>query len=114
MIIWRMEHKDTGLGPYQGLGNERIWEMWREHGGVETHPTPMGEPGMRAWQGKSAWDGVYRYACTTRMQLFEWFKGYLLDLWGAGYRPRAYIVPDGMAFIGTRQVTYLHSAATRL
>ena len=114
MIVWRMEHKETGIGPYQGSADHCIGRMWSDHTDRENHPTPSDEIGMRAWQGSGAWAGEFYYGCATRAQLFEWFKGYLLGLWAAGYRPRAYTVPDDRVFTGRRQVTYLRSAATRL
>lgn len=115
MIVWRFEHKDTGLGPYNSKcdADEIAW-MRRSHNG-DDHPTRYEEPGMSYWESKlpGGHHSCY-YGCSTRAQLLTWFKNYLLDLWANGYRIRQYNVPDDKAFVRPKQISFLRSAATRL
>jgi hypothetical protein len=86
MQICRIEHKQTGVGPYQHIwpeaedqGPEGFERVGWDNGLADPYdsyrcPSPMGEKAL-VRQYIKAHDGKWRFAFRDLDQMFEWFPG---------------------------------------
>lgn len=78
MLIYRIEHKESGKGPYTSYGwNNKpvvVNQMFRHHNrDLDNKPC--------AWQDIDGWNSSVMFcACESLEQLEEWFDGYFDDM----------------------------------
>ena len=112
MILRRVQHKETGHGPYRHWPNEEqpspIYKMIQCHNGDRKHhPCPYN-------------DGITEYAdnmhCAfvSEADLREWFKGHLRDLADHGFVMAIVSVPYDNIRFGRIQAVYRDEVATVL
>lgn len=108
MLIYRIEHRETGWGPYQednpankpmSLVKALILNLDAHHHDLE-HPI-FKKPGYRS--------GFLR-KCHAR----EWFKDFWTQLGAADYVIRVYAVVKHKRCPLTQQILFEHATATRL
>lgn len=106
MIIYRIEHKRTGKGPYRH-GRQRVspYNIYgdpyledRLNRGVNKHPTPR-EEGL----GRTDHDLC---GFTSVRQLDAWFEDTIWAIFDLGYRVSIYSVPRGHTKRGRKQCLF--------
>lgn len=110
-LIYRVECKNSGLGPYQ---SSRIpLKSWstRQHG-EGTTATPGYDPEIREYGEKQGWfDNGYIghlfFAFESTESLYDWFTDKELSkLMAAGFIVKKYEVPEEFLVTGTYQVIF--------
>lgn len=106
-IIYRIEHKEDGLGPYRteyehtGIADA--------HMGCDDHPTP-------AMESYSYWCGVHEehsFGCSSREKLDRWFKDFKEVLHEEGFVIRVFEAPTETVHVSPsgKQVYFTKSEA---
>lgn len=115
--VYRLEHKDTGKGPYQSF-HDLSGLLKEAHDGTETHPDPCnkGEPwgefvyrGMRG-VGYVPYDVLYTevFGFLYLEDLKVWFNdGWLEALEGVGFVIREFMVEDSLVRLGNHQISFV-------
>lgn len=98
MFVYRIEHRETGLGPYRFEDAHRvIAKMSEEHGNQRTHPAWCfdfpSEYGMIVSQN---W--LSGFACLE--DLYHWFAGYVKELFGLSFHIQTYEVENENVLYG--------------
>lgn len=116
MKVWRVEHIDTGKGPYAVSSNEGVYSMLMgpfDHGNMDTHPSPssddMDHDGLRG-----IWDYNHRHGFATFEKLMAWFEDTEALLDGNGYIIACYELPDNHVLVGRHQVIFNIEEAVRI
>lgn len=74
MLTFRVEHRETGEGPYNGPEWDGQNEMRFVHSGGD-HPSPMRDTKLRR---RMSW--AHRCACDSPASLLAWFDGFWEEL----------------------------------
>jgi len=112
MILWRVQHKKTGHGPYRHWmaeeAPELIHEMIQHHNrDPKCHPSPYND-------GITEYADNMRCAFVSEADLREWFKGHLRDLANHGFVMAIVSVPYDNIRFGRIQAAYRDEVATVL
>ncbi len=108
MLVYRVEHEEYGIGPYQirhsGNVQKFLNRMGADHSAYgykgDQHPMP-------AFDGIEDFDTDYDYCGFESMEaLVKWFDGYLLGLARYGFVVRIYDVPDDEVQLGVKQLAF--------
>lgn len=124
MIVWRLENAD-GWGPYQSYGDAEVRLTDSHNRDRKGHPGPVRDFGLRRWMefsGESEFEialqmGAPRnieFGNVSNAQLHEWFRGFLTDLKGDGYRVHVYDVPTDDVITSRHQAAFRTDHARRL
>lgn len=92
-IIYRVEHKETGIGPYRNHGHiikNHMYMVWAHED--SEHPSPS-EDDLQI-------DSSYYFGFTSLMDLKRWFKGWLTLLYKSGYKVVEYKCPANQVKVG--------------
>ncbi len=125
--VYRLEHRDTGVGPYTDRGpipyNSHAARVLDSHNyGPKcyyTHPSDRRDgawPTLAERWGMSTSQDYAKRRCAFAhpRQLLEWFDGARAGLHRMGFRVVEYRVPEGSVGRGERQVCFLYAHATRV
>lgn len=112
MLVWRMEHSESGFGPFQEDVFDEMERLtkrlygWSHNDGPGRHPTPASDHGFRSY-----W--AFNYCgCRSAGQLRTWFPKEVRKLLkGAGFVTYVYQVDDDYCEVGARQVLFDKGAA---
>lgn len=108
MLVWRVEHRDKGHGPYRpDPCAEKLVEfvnrMCEKHDGDDERVTPYRDPLLR----NTPYDPSLVFGFRTLRELKWWFDGFLEDLKAHDYVIRRYRVPGEYVIVGSRQLIFL-------
>lgn len=104
MIIWRVQHLETGKGPYTTGGTLSDVLCSRHNYYSSSHPGPLRD-------GLGLLDPWEVCGMPTHYSLLQWFKGFETRLAKAGYEIIKVKSPRGSYRKGRKQVVYEPSEA---
>lgn len=103
MKVYRIEHHEKGLGPYQGgaIDHDDTWEYFSSR-----HPGPN-DDGITG----GIFLGEY-FGFSTMRQMFQWFNWRDIFRWRKkGFRVYTYRMSNHQVRVGGRQVAFVRASA---
>lgn len=114
MLVYRVQHKETGLGPYHPQTEECKLLKRRL---CDSHDDIMNPALCDAFNTADA-DRIikneYVFGFLSLEELYTWFDGFIQDLCQCGYEIVIYDVGDDCVCIGHKQVAFNVVMAQRL
>lgn len=112
MLVWRVEHRDGGHGPYrpEPLSDSLVKfvdKLCEKHDSDPERITPFHDPVLRY----VPYDIGLVFGFRTLRELKWWFEGFHEDLKAHGYVVRRYSVRKEFVTVGTRQLTFFKDEA---
>ena len=96
VYVYRLEHKDTGIGPFQGLYcltlDDTTRQAWLAH-------TKQHNRELDARQDEL-------YGVLSEQSIVEYFGSFLPGLLNSGYEIGVYYIPNGNIRYGTLEVVF--------
>lgn len=110
MLLYRVEHPESKLGPYvHGSRSNKISEMVYQHNDdPDNHPSPRNDIGRFLREDGSDHE---RCAFTSRDQLVEWFGEWLPALAEDGFHCVKMQVNTAHVIVGSKQAIYVANKA---
>jgi hypothetical protein len=110
MKVYRVEHADTGIGPYNQSWNYEDgfdftspeWRMACEHGGDSWY-----HPASHTDIPELQFDDDFRACFVSMRDLFAWFGGWLPIMLDCNFRIVVRDVPAETVLTGTYQAAYV-------
>lgn len=115
MYIYRIEHKESGYGPYNPdhytVTDDRIYYMGKSHLD-DDHPSVRLDCHYNAKKGYAPSD----YYCGFRSMkdLDAWFNGWLDILHNNNFHLVMYSIEAKYVFLGKKQVSFVKERATKI
>lgn len=101
--VWRVEHRETHQGPYNGPDRSPLWPMFDAHSDLY-HPTPDFDPGIGFGAMLTHSDWIFGFGSPD--SLYDWFRGWGHLLENCGYQVTVFDLPEEHVIIGQYQAIF--------
>ncbi len=120
MLVYRIEHPDTGMGPYSRYeGDNSMNELGQElcdtHAVSSEHPSPW-DDGLQAFFLKHCSGSKCNafFGCADPESLYTWFKPFWTRLMQLGYQMEVYRVKQYKVSKSGKQIAFDIMTAKRV